>query len=909
MGAMQPPSGGRRPDQRQPGPGRDPRQAAGPGGPRGGGPRQPGAPAGPGAPQGPGGAMAPAGPGRSARPGGPGAPGGERTQALAADGPGMRRGPDGEGTQAMSVGGRRRAGGPGRRRMGPGGPGGPEGPGGPGGRGPRDPFDDDDDDKPRNWKRFIPNWKIVVAGFTILAAGVFGMIAVAYANTPVPQATQDEAVSQGSSIYYADGKTLIARVGTAREIVPLSDVPPHVQDAVISIENKTFWDDSGVSVPGMARSLWMTATGQQLQGASTITQQMARNYYDGLSQDVSIKRKLKEIFVAVKLNKEMDKDKILEQYLNTVPFGRAYGIQAAAKAYFKKTAKQLTPAEGAYLAARIQTPALDADSPQLQSRFKDVINAMAAYAPDKYGNLPATAKFPKAVKEYTNTDLSGSKGYMVNVVLRELAKRGIQEDKVKANGYKIVSTFDRKLMLAAKNAVLATTKGMDKDFHAGLASVDPKNGRVVAFYGGDDYEHDPWNEPFDSRKQAASAFKPYVLAAWLEAGYSLNSYVPGKATVPKVLPGTTKITNDEVVPASIDVTYATAHSINTAFASMAFKLPGQLEDVRSLVEQAGISTKAVKDDKEGVNGEHGHGYQLAIGSIGVTPVEQAAGYSIFANNGLHADYHVIKSVQQGKVTVLPELKSLRQVISPESAADATSAMEEVLKVGTAQGKGIGRPAAGKTGTNNDEKEAWFVGYTPQLVTSVGMYREQCRTKKGKVVQPEFSNCPPSDGKKNSKYSAVNPYSLPYEVSLGFQGANQPTDIWRDFMMAALQNKPVEQFPQKAGIGSPEDIVPSPPPPAPPKDQGQDCKPWDHSPQCQGQNGQQCQPGDNRPQCQGQGGQQCQPGDTRPQCQGQQVPIDPNQPNQPNNPNQPNQPNQPGTPVTTQAETIRRFTGR
>lgn len=204
----------------------------------------------------------------------------------------------------------------------------------------------------------------MVAAFTVLAAGTFGMIAVAYANTPLPATTQAEAVAQGSAIYYNDGKTLIAKVGTPRVILDdINKVPRHVQDAVIAIENDTFRGDSGISIPGMVRSVYMTATGQQLQGASTITQQMARNYYDGLSQEVSIKRKIKEILVAVKLDKSMTKDQILLQYLNTVPFGRAYGIEAAAQAYFKKHVEQLTPEQGAYLAARIQTPALDADSP------------------------------------------------------------------------------------------------------------------------------------------------------------------------------------------------------------------------------------------------------------------------------------------------------------------------------------------------------------------------------------------------------------------------------------------------------------------------------------------------------------------------------------------------------------------
>ena len=205
-------------------------------------------------------------------------------------------------------------------------------------------------------------------------AGVFGMIMVAYANTPLPVAKQQDAVTQGSIIYYRDGKTEIARLGTRREIVPISKIPKYVQDAVIAAENRTFRTDDGISFSGLARSVWMSATGQQLQGASTITQQMVRNYYDGLSKDVSIQRKVKEIFVAIRADREMSKDEILANYLNTIYFGRgAYGIQAASQAFFDRDVNKLTRAQGAYLAGRIQNPgAFDkAERNHQQDRHRD----------------------------------------------------------------------------------------------------------------------------------------------------------------------------------------------------------------------------------------------------------------------------------------------------------------------------------------------------------------------------------------------------------------------------------------------------------------------------------------------------------------------------------------------------------
>ncbi|MEV0353051.1 transglycosylase domain-containing protein [Nonomuraea sp. NPDC050680] len=689
------------------------------------------------------------------------------------------------------------------------GSGGPQGPGGPGGpEGPERP----EDERPK-WRRFIPSWKIVMASTTVLAAGIFGMIAVAYVNTPVPDEndTQAGATAQGSTVYYSDGKTVIAKLGTPRKIIKIDQMSPKLRDATVAIENDTFYEDSGISISGMARSLWMTATGQQLQGASTITQQMARGYYGGLSSEVSIKRKVSEIFIAVKINQTKTKEDILQTYLNTVNFGRAYGVEAAAEAYFGKGkhASNLTLSQAAYLAAHIQTPSWDSEAPALKFRWKTVLDYMAKQWPDKYAAEAKTAEWPKIKKSNTDSAYAGLNGYMLEAVTRELEARGITEDAIKSSGYEIITTFDKRLMQAAKTAVLESTRGKSKEFHTSLAAVDPKNGRVVAFYGGTDYLKDPWNEPFDSAKQAASAFKPYVLAAWLKAGYSINSYVPGSVTVPKELPGQQPggFKNSHNVGASIDVVKATAQSVNTAYVSMAFALPEQIKDVKNLVEAAGFSKTRMEKDVDD------HGYGFAIGSAPVTAVEQAAGYSIFANAGRYTKYHVVKEIKLNKQIAYPEQRAVKNVISPEAAADATIAMQEVLRSGTAAGKGLGnRPAAGKTGTNNDEKEAWFVGYTPQLSTAVGMYREVCKTKKGRVVQPINSNCPITPGGKPSKrYNVNKPYTTAFETTLGFEGADTPTTIWRAFMTAALQNKPVEQFPTRADIGQPENIVPSPTP--------------------------------------------------------------------------------------------------
>lgn len=769
---------------------------------------------------------------RAGRPNGPAGPNGPGGPGGAGRGRRARgsAGPMGAGGQA----------GPGGR--GPGDGGGPAGPGRPGGPGgPPGSGDDGDRAGREGWKRFLPSWKIVMASFVVLSAGVFGMIAVAYANTPVPTTRQDSVDDMGSVIYYGDGKSVLARLGVKRVLVDIDKIPKHVQDAVIAAENRSFWDDNGIDFRGMARSLWSTVSGEQVQGASTITQQMARNYYDGLSQERSLKRKIKEIFVAIKLDKDISKEQILAQYLNTIYFGRgAHGIQAASQAFFNRNVNELTPQMGAYLAGRIQNPdAFDRaenakNLASTQERYKYVIDGMALLNPGQYGALPT--KSPTAPKRiaYRQKDYyQGIKGYMITEVLKELKRRGINQEDVERGGYRIYSTFDKDLMVAARKAVKETTAGLSPEIHTGLAAVDPRNGRVIAFYGGSNFAKQEWNDAFMSEKQAASAFKPYVLAAWLEAGNSLNSYLMGKG--PIKAPGTAPINNSHNIPGgSVNTVRATAESINTAFVQMGMEVG--LDKVIQVAAGAGLSEQRLKET------EGKHAFALTIGSGPVTPVQQAGGYSIFANEGKHFENHVvIRVVDHDKVTVLKENTQPTQVISPESAADATFALQQVVKPAPATGGAAAlydRPVAGKTGTNDENKEAWFVGFTPQLSTAVGMYRQVLKTNA--------------------------------EVTLGdIQGATYPTRVWRAFMAEAMKGKEVIQFPPRANVGTDKNLAPKPAPtPTPteayPPDDGGDpdsgwpddngggetsppedreCLPWDGSCDTPGDIGNQRSPGD------------------------------------------------------------------
>ncbi|MEV0756352.1 transglycosylase domain-containing protein [Streptosporangium sp. NPDC050280] len=824
------------------------------------------------------GGMPPRGPAGPGAPGGTPQPGPGDVRRRDTDPTGRRAEAAFEDTQAMlaaqSGGGRSagsRPGEGGRRRRGRGasalaaeGPGGPEGPEGPG----RDGFDGDgfdgDDEPPKRWTRFLPNWKIVMASFVVLTAGVFGMIAVAYANTPVPSSRQASVDDRGSVIYYGDGKTVMARYGTKRTPVKLKQIPVHVQDAVIALENKTFRTDSGIDVAGMARSVWSTVSGAQLQGASTITQQMARGYYEGLSQEVSIQRKIKEIFVAVKISKTLEKDEILEEYFNLVYFGRgAYGIQAAAKAFFGKNVGDLTVPEGAYLAGRIQNPnAFDIQETEKKNyaatkeRFQAALKNMADMNPAEYGKYANSSFEDLKFEDVKVTEtFKGLKGYMLNIVFRELAGRGITQDDLKTGGFKVYTTFNKNMMKAARDAVKARTAGLDPTIHARLASVNPKNGRVLAFYSGDDFVNDFNNRAFDSTKQAASAFKPYVLAAWLESGKSLDSYVEGMATIK--MPNTTPISNSGNQPfGPINMVKAMASSVNTVFAQMGKEVT--LEEVARIAREAGVGETAKQNPAyKGKNAVdwavENQNYLTTIGVASVTAVEQAAGYSIFANEGKHVDWHtVVKVTKHDGTVVLKELADAKQVITPESAADATVALQAVVKSGTGGAANIGtRPVAGKTGTNNAYKDAWFVGFTPQLVTAVGMSKDVPYNKAGtRKLKVDKYGLPSRKIKDENIVWKEEP--MPSFIG----GGGTPTQIWHDFMQTVTAKDEVLQFPPRANTGSPNNLATPKPTPSPtpttedtnpfPDENGDDG--WSNDPPDDGGDfgGNECLPGD--PSC-------------------------------------------------------------
>ncbi|MQY06504.1 transglycosylase domain-containing protein [Actinomadura macrotermitis] len=599
-------------------------------------------------------------------------------------------------------------------------------------------------------------------GFVVAAFGV------AYFFTPVPT-PQEAAIAQGPTFYYSDGKTQIAKTGVNREAVRLSDIPPGVRNAVIAAENRSFYQDPGVSVKGTARAFWTTATGEQLQGGSTITQQMVRNYYGGIGKERSVTRKLKEIMVSLKIGREKSKDWILEQYLNTIYFGRdAYGVQAAAKAYYGKDVKQLTPAEGAYLAAAIQQP----------SNFSEPEGAKRAYAEQRWhavvGNMvrdnavtqaDANAMtFPTPVRLKITNILKGQKGYMVNVAKKELVeRRGFSEDEINRSGLKITTTFDKRLMDALKEAVNSNVpKGTKQQIRTAAVSVDPGTGQVVAFYGGRNYLDEALSSAFGDWAQAGSGFKPIALAAALDDGKSLGTSYDGSS--PQYF-GRFPVHNDSNENfGSVDLVTMTEHSINTAYVNLAQDIGN--DKIAKMAEKMGIPADQMTAAQRA-------SAVFPLGVISVHPVQQAGVYATFAANGKFRQPYVVKSVSgsKGESTRTFSEKG-KQAFSAQTAHDATYAMERVVRGGTGRGAQLpdGRDVAGKTGTTNEGRAIWFNGFIPQMATTVAMFR--------------------SDNK---------PLNIP---GYGSYGGQLPAQIWSSYMSEAVNIKgySAESFPEPSSYG-------------------------------------------------------------------------------------------------------------
>lgn len=618
--------------------------------------------------------------------------------------------------------------------------------------------------------RFLPSWRQVLALGALGAFAVAGFVGVVYAMIELPDVNR-AVLEQRTLLTYRDGEELGQLGATNRTIIGLDDVPVDVRRAVLAAENRDFYSDQGISPAGIARAAWTNLTGDGLQGGSTITQQYAKIAY--LTQERTYVRKVKELFLAVKLDQERSKDQILEDYLNTIYFGRnAYGIQAAAEAYFAKDAAELELAEGAVLAALIRAPgAYDPDDnpERLRQRVDYVFSGMLeegwASAEQARG-----ARIPKIAERETDDRLGGPTGYLIETARRELLAAGFTAERIDQGGLQVRTTFDRAAQGAAVAAVKANLPegARQDDLRVGLAAVEPGTGEVTAMYGGPDYVRRSVNNATQATAQAGSTFKPFTLAAALEQGIGLRSTYDGAS--PRTFPEYKRPVENFGGSSfgTIDLLTATANSVNTVYVDLALDVgPRQVVDV---ARRAGIPDSVEIEPTASVT----------LGPAAPHVIDIANAFATFAAEGRRAEPHVLLEVRgpDGSVEYEGET-SMQRVFSKDVTADVSYALQGVVTDGSGFAAAeLSRPSAGKTGTSQDNKSAWYVGYVPQLSAAVAMFR--------------------GDGTR----------SLAGAGGLDtVTGGSFPAQIWTAFMAAALDGQPVEEFPEPAFVGA--DMTPTP----------------------------------------------------------------------------------------------------
>jgi penicillin-binding protein 1A len=628
--------------------------------------------------------------------------------------------------------------------------------------------------KSKLWQR-IRTALLLLCFVSIL--GVVGMLASAVstyqtlaANMPDLDDYHSTELAQTSLIYDTNGNIVDQLYGVQnRFVVPLEEVDPTLRQAVISIEDHRYYEHRGLDFQAIGRAAVENVRSLSIQeGGSTLTQQLIKNTYIAQQerQVASFERKFVEGSLAWQYEKEHSKDEILEQYLNTVYFGsNAYGAEAAAKTYFNKQASDLTLSQSALLAGIINLPGVYdpfVDPESAKARRNIVLDRML-----EYGHI-SEKEHDTAVRSKLNVSrgriqYQNDNEYFLNAVRKEIAEE-YGDDMVYEGGLKIYTTLDPDLQAMANDAVDSIVNPEAGDPSASLVSIEPGTGAVRAMVGGSDFDQVKFNLATQAHRQAGSSFKPFVYAEAIDEGISPETmYISRHLTIDMGRNAKPyEVDNyDFIHRGPITLEKALADSDNTVFVQLALDLG--LQKVVEMANELGIDSEVDAYPSTAIGGLR----------IGVTPLEMASAYSTFANSGTHMEPYLVEKLKRddkGKDTLLEEHRPFgEEVLSRDEAAVVTQALRGVTERGTASyyhdlEAEIGHPSAGKTGTSNEFVDAWFIGFIPQLSTSVWV------------------------GYPNERRSMVNINGLP-EIN----GENYPLDIWSLYMQSAVQKYPVRQF--------------------------------------------------------------------------------------------------------------------
>lgn len=608
-------------------------------------------------------------------------------------------------------------------------------------------------------------WALIVV-FTPIILGIL-TVAWMYVTTDIPQPDKI-AMADKTKVYYADGKTEIGSFAEQnREIINCSVLKPYVGNAIIASENRSFYKDSGIDLKGIGRAIIHNVTSKGRWGGSTITQQYAERYY--LGETKTYLGKLHEAILALKIAQTQDKSTVLCNYMNTIYLGRgAYGIQAAAKAYFGVEAKDLTLSQAAMLAGIIPAPSSwdPAIMPkEANMRFKRVLRIMLK---DKYitSEEYKNAKMPQTINQTKQNMYAGPQGYLLQMVRSELTSGGaFTKEDLDTGGYRIITTIDKAkqdLMFNVASPTAGARGITPQGVQTGAMSVNPKDGSIISVYAGDDYLSKPLNNATQALYEPGSTMKPFALIGAIQAGTNLNTLFNGNTGLK--FKGIEKPVNNFANTnwGMINLYKATANSVNTPFMALQEKL-GQ-KGVANTAVMAGLNAQRV-------NGKNPF---TVLGNDPVHISEIARAYSTIANQGRRPDLHIVSSVKNPDGKEFYRAPTVgKQVFAAADMALAIKAMQGVVQYGTSpEVRGAGKPIAGKSGTANDASACSFVGFTPSVLTVFAIWN------------------PDAQG---------NP--LPVPTFRGYPGGiGYSAHLFTRYMRAALAGTAAEKFPEAKDNG-------------------------------------------------------------------------------------------------------------
>ena len=605
--------------------------------------------------------------------------------------------------------------------------------------------------------------RVMAALVLVIIAGLmFGYIFAAYQSLPEVGNNMRPAVS--SQVFDSQGK-LITTLHSDQNRLPIdiNKVPKNLQNAFIAAEDNRFYDHIGVDPIGILRAVVTNLTNRGIaQGGSTITQQLAKNAF--LSQDQTLKRKIQEAILALELERKYSKKEILEMYMNQIYFGRgAYGIQTAAHTYFGKDVGDLTLAECAMIAGLPKSPNYYSSSVNEATARKNVVVGQM----EKYGYItPSQAEEAKKssldIKQKSTSNTTDETAYFIDYVTQEIAQK-YGDDALYKDGLKIYTTLDTDKQHAAVQAMrhLPETHTDDQGLtqpQGAIISIDPKTGHILAMVGG--RGQDSFNRASMAVRQPGSAFKPFVYMTAMEHDMTPDTIMEDK----KVEYGGWSPHNaDNSYQGRMPLWKALALSVNTVAVQLADKVGPS--NVIANAKKLGITT-LVEDGSP--NDDNLASAALGGLTKGVTPLEMAAAYGAFANKGVYIKPTAIVKILDRNGNVLEDNSSdvqKTQVMSEKTAYEMTSMLEGVIARGTGTAASIGRPAAGKTGTTDDNHDAWFIGYTPDIVTAVWVGDDTGSQSLGEIY-----------------------------------GGTVPAQIWHDYMASAVSGTSADDFDVPAGMG-------------------------------------------------------------------------------------------------------------